>query len=254
MRLADQVAVITGAGRGLGEQVARAFCREGAKVVLASEAASEVEAVAEDLRALGASALAVFADVREEESVRSLFERTREHFGEVDVLLNCAGVLFVKAVVETEAEEWDNLIRINLRGTFLCSREVLKGMVPRKRGLILNVTSGFGYKGGALVSAYSASKFAVEGFSQSLAAEVKEHGIRVNTLHPGGVARTAMGRASTARLSAHQADPPEDQWQPVDALVEPAVFLASAEGEGADVTGRSVNAREWNAERRGRSG
>ena len=125
-------------------------------------------------------------------------------------------------------------------------------MVPRKRGLILNVSSGFGYKGGALVSAYSASKFAVEGFSQSLAAEVKEHGIRVNTLYPGGVARTAMGRASTAGLSAYATYPPEDQWQPVDALVEPAIFLASA--EGADVTGRSVNAREWNAARCGRSG
>ena len=91
MRLANQVAIVTGAGRGLGEQVARAFCREGAKVVLASEVASEVESVAADLKAQGFPALGICADVRDEQSIRALFQRTREAFEEVDILVNCAG-------------------------------------------------------------------------------------------------------------------------------------------------------------------
>lgn len=252
MKMEDQTAVITGAGRGLGEQVARAFCREGAKVVLASEVTAEVEAVTSDLIAQGGKALAVHTDVRDEASVQNLFEWTRSEFGEIDVLLNCAGVIVVQPVIDLDTEAWDNLIAINLRGTFLSSREALKGMIPRKRGLILNVTSGFGYRGGALVSAYSASKFGVEGFSQSLAEEVKEHGIRVNTIHPGGAALTTMGRYTVPARSKYAEVLPDEQLQPVDALVGPAVFLASDDGVG--ITGESINAREWNAAASEKSG
>ena len=243
MRLKCQTAIVTGAGRGLGEQVARAFCREGARVVLASEVTSEVQAVAAELTSQGFSAMAVHADVRDEKSVRSLFQAGREHFGEIDVLVNNAGAMLVEAVVDTDSGIWDNVIAVNLRGTFLCSREALKGMIPRREGLILNVTSGFGYKGGALVSAYSASKFGVEGFSQSLASEVREYGIRVNTIQPGGAARTVMARAAVPKMSGYIEVLPEDNWLPADILCKPAIFLASSEGAG--ITGKSILAREW---------
>lgn len=246
MRLANQVAIVTGAGRGLGEQVARAFCREGAKVVLASEVAFEVESVSADLKAQGFPALGICADVRDEQSIRALFQRTREAFDEVDILVNCAGVMLVKPVRDMDPEEWDNLIRINLRGPYLCCREALSGMIPRRRGVILNVTSNLGSAGFQLVTAYCASKFGLEGFTQALALEVKPHGIRVNAIRPGGVARTAMGIDSMKKLDG-VLEIPDEEWDAADTLCEPAVFLAS--DEGAEITGQSIDSKEWRAER-----
>ena len=172
--------------------MARAFCQEGAKVVLAAEIASEVESLAAELKGQKFSALAVPTDVRKEESVSSLFQKARKTFGELDILVNNAGVMLVQPITEMEPADWDNIIHINLRGPYLCSREALKQMIPQKKGVILNVTSNLAHKGFQLVSAYCASKFGLEGFTQAMAMEVADQGIRVNAIRPGGVAHTYM--------------------------------------------------------------
>ena len=251
MRLERKSAIVTGGGRGIGKAIALAFAREGADVAVAARTVAQLEQTVQEVEALGRVGLAHPVDVTKPADVQALAEAALERFGRIDILVNCAGILEFGRVATYDPADWERVIRVNLIGCFLATQAVLGAMLRARQGRIINIASTAAKQGFPLASAYSASKFAVEGFSQSLAAEVKEHGIRVNTLHPGGVARTAMGRASTARLSAHQAHPPEEQWQPVDALVEPAIFLASA--EGADVTGRSVNAREWNAASRGRS-
>jgi NAD(P)-dependent dehydrogenase (short-subunit alcohol dehydrogenase family) len=237
MRLKDQVVVVTGAGRGIGEQLVWAFCREGARVILAARNFSEIESVAANLKAEGFSSLAVTTDAQEEPSIRSLFQKTRDTFGEVDVLVNNAGVSFVKPLVETEADEWDNLMQANLRSVYLCCREALKGMIPRRRGVILNVSSGLAHKGYPDLTAYCASKAGLEGLSLALALELEPHGIRVHTLHPGGVVRTAMGIENVKLIPAFT-PAPEGQWLPADILCDAALYLAS--DENSKVTGLCI--------------
>ncbi len=236
-RLPGKVAVVTGAGRGLGEQIARAYCREGARVVLAARSAKEIRQVASDLDAQGLSALAVPADVGEEADVRALFAKAREAFGEVDILVNNAGMNLFKPLVEIETAEWNEVLRANLRGPFLCSREALKGMLPRGSGVILNISSGLASHALPNFTAYCASKFGLEGLTRALAMEVESTGIRVNTLHPGGVADTSMGAATAPP------DLPRDRWLPTDILCEPAIYLASEEGR--NITGQRIAATEW---------
>lgn len=242
-RLAGLTAVVTGAGRGLGEQVARAYCREGARVALAARTEEEIQRVASDLKAQGHSALAVRADVGEERDVQALFAGARKAFGPVDILVNNAGANLCKPFTELEIGEWDLILRTNLRGPFLCSREALRDMIPKGRGVILNVSSGLGSRALPNFTAYCASKFALEGFTRSLAMEVESQGIRVNVLHPGGVADTSIGAATAPP------DLPRERWLPADILCEPAVYLASEEGRG--VSGQCIVAREW-LEARGR--
>ena len=148
----------------------------------------------------------------------------------------------MKPFREVSIDEWDEILMTNLRGPFLCIREALKSMLPRKSGVIINVSSGFGTRAFPNFTAYCASKFGLEGFTRSLAIEIRPFGIRVNTLHPGGVANTAMGAATAPR------DLPEDQWLAPDILCEPAIFLASEEGR--NVSGQCVNAKDWHRERR----
>ncbi len=236
-RLPGKVAVVTGAGRGLGEQIARAYCREGARVVLAARSAKEIRQVASDLDAQGLSALAVPADVGEEADVRALFAKAREAFGEVDILVNNAGMNLFKPLVEIETAEWNGVLRANLRGPFLCSREALKGMLPRGSGVILNISSGLASRALPNFTAYCASKFGLEGLTRALAMEVESTGIRVNTLHPGGVADTSMGAATAPP------DLPRDRWLPTNILCEPAIYLASEEGR--NITGQRIAATEW---------
>jgi NAD(P)-dependent dehydrogenase (short-subunit alcohol dehydrogenase family) len=236
-RLADRVAIVTGAGRGLGEQIARAYCREGARVVLTARTDNEIQGVTADLSAEEGSALAVSGDVTDEADVRAVFSRAREAFGPVDILVNNAGANQLKPFTETTVEEWDRILTTNLRGAFLCVREALTDMVPRRSGVILNISSSFGSQPCPNFTAYCASKFGLEGFTRALAIEMKSEGIRVNTLHPGGVCDTTIGAATAPP------DLPREQWLSADILCDPAVFLASEEGRS--VTGQCIDAKGW---------
>jgi len=192
MKLSGKVAVVTGAGRGIGAAVARLLARERARVVLASRTESELRCVAEEISREGGKALAVRADVRRAEQVKALFDAA-ERLGRVEVLINNAGIALRKPLVDTTEEEFDDIMATNVRGVFLCCREALRRGMLEYGGVIVNVASGAGKVGFPQLSAYCASKFAVLGLTQALALEVSPR-VAVYAVCPGGT-NTRMYRS-----------------------------------------------------------
>jgi NAD(P)-dependent dehydrogenase (short-subunit alcohol dehydrogenase family) len=181
--LRDQVAVVTGAGRGIGREVARALAALGARVIVAeiSEQGSET---AEIIRQSGGAAHFVQCDVSDAASVAALIDRARQIYGPIDLLVNNAAYVPVASVAEMEAAIWDRVLAVNLRGTFLLCKAVLPDMLSRRCGVIVNMVSTEAMPG---LAAYIASKQGIAGFSQSLAAEVGAQGVRVIAFGPGMV-------------------------------------------------------------------
>lgn len=189
--LENKVAVITGAGRGIGAATARLFAKEGAKVVLASRTATEIGQVADEINANGGQALAVSTDVSNETAVQTLFEEAQKKFGRVDILVNNAGAVAVKKFADFSTEAWDGVINANLRGSFLCARELFRHVKQMQHSAsIVNLSSLGGIRGTekfAGMSAYVVAKHGVVGLTESLAVEGRELGIRVNCVAPGAV-------------------------------------------------------------------
>lgn len=187
-----QTAVVTGAGRGIGRAVARTLAAEGVRVALAARTDEEIAAAAEDIRAADGAALAIPTDVTDDADVSELFRRTREEFGQVDLLVNNAGITTTGNLWELSTDEWQRIIDVNLTGTFRCTREALDGgMLEREAGTIVNMSSLTGKVGFAGASAYGASKRGVQGLTNALAKELKETDVRVSSVCPGQV-RTDM--------------------------------------------------------------
>jgi NAD(P)-dependent dehydrogenase (short-subunit alcohol dehydrogenase family) len=191
-----RVAVVTGAGRGIGRAVALALAREGARVVLAARTAAQLDAVAAEIAREGGEALAVPADVSREEDVVALFARVRDRFASrLDILVSNAGLGLYGPLASYPAADFDRVVGTNLRGTFLCCREAMKLMVPARSGFIINVSSVVGFKGYPNQAAYTASKHGILGLTKSLAVEAQPHGIRVSVILPGGVDTEMAGAA-----------------------------------------------------------
>ena len=182
-RLEGKVAIVTGAGRGIGRATAVALAAEHARVALAARSLDQLEAAAAEIP----GALAVPCDVTDEEQVQSLVARTLEAFGRIDVLVNNAGYSRQMPIADLERGEFERAWQVNTVGTFLCCRAVLPAMTRQGGGTIVNVVSGAGKRGSARRGAYSASKFGMMGFSQALQQEMKEHGIVVSCVCPGPV-------------------------------------------------------------------
>src|SRR5436309_10837133 len=193
MRLQTRVAIVTGAGRGIGRAIALALAREGGDVALAARTVEELETVAGEVRALGRRALVVPADVALETDARTLVDRTVGELGRLDVLVNNAGAVAREPLRDLAVADWDRVIAVNLRGTFLCSKFALEPMLARGEGWIVNISSGAGKRGVATRTAYSAAKFGGVGFTDALDAEVRPHGVRVHVVCPGPV-ETRMRR------------------------------------------------------------
>ncbi len=191
MRLTDKVAIVTGAGRGIGRATALALAAEGASVVLAARSTDEIESAAAEIRARhgdsGVRALAIPCDVTSETQVALLVERTLGELGRVDVLFNNAGYARQCPIGDLTVEELRIALDVNLIGTFLCCKAVLPTMRRQGSGRIVNVVSGAGKRGSARRGAYTAAKFGVIGFSQCLQIEVKQDGIGVCCVCPGPV-------------------------------------------------------------------
>ena len=185
MKLGGQVAVVTGAGRGIGRAVARAFAREGAAVVLAARSASELDAVAREVRHEGGRATVVPTDVRDEPAVASLVARALAEHQRIDLLVTAAGVAAFGPVAEAATEEWDQMLAVNLRGALLCCRAVLPAMTSARRGTIINIGSMVTSRTLAGSAAYTTSKYGLLGFSRVLAEEMRAHGVRVGVLSAG---------------------------------------------------------------------
>lgn len=196
MKLREQVAIVTGAAKGMGRAISLRLAGEGADLVLAARDAPPLEAVATDARALGRHALVVPTDVRDEASVRAMVEAALDGCGRVDILVNCAGATgpIETPVHEVKVEEWDEVLAVNLRGTFLPTKHVVPIMLRQGRGKIVNIAGTSGLRGYKLRAAYSSSKWAVRGFTRTVALEVGPRGINVNCVAPGIVGGDRMDR------------------------------------------------------------
>jgi len=187
MKLKDKVAIITGGGTGIGKAISFAFAREGAKVALAARTLPRLEEVANAIRAKGGQAVAVQANLTDHEQIKKMVARVIEEFGQIDILVNNAaqGTYNNAEVVDMALDEWHISMNTNLTAPMLCAKEVLKHMVPRKNGNIVNVSSVAGISGVPKESPYSATKWGLIGLTESLAIEVGKYNIRVNSISPG---------------------------------------------------------------------
>ncbi|AFV22490.1 putative ketoreductase [Methanolobus psychrophilus R15] len=172
MKLKGRVALVTGGGRGIGRATCLALAKEGADIIATSRSQDELEAVREEVESMGSNSLAIQADISKESDVISLVSESAKHFGRIDILVNNAGVAVRKPLIETSAGEFDNIMGVNVRGLFLCTKHTLPNMLREGQGKVINISSGAGKTGIRELSVYSASKFAVIGLTQSLAQEV----------------------------------------------------------------------------------
>ena len=212
--LESKVALVTGAGRGIGRGICLALADAGAHVVAAARTTAEINAVAREITDAGGKATAIAADIANEDDVVALFGQIRDTIGRLDVLVNNAGVGAYGPVVHFAAADVDRIMAVNVRGTFLCCREAMKLMIPRRQGYIINISSVVGFRGYPDQAAYTAAKHAVMGLTKSLAVEAQEHGIRVSAICPGGV-DTEMIRRSRPDLDPSVLMHPEDIAQSV---------------------------------------
>lgn len=181
-------ALITGAGKGIGKAIAIAFAKEGIHVALLSRTVKDLEEVAKEVKAYNVETIVVPADVSSIDSVNKAAEDVSKSFGEIDILINNAGIGKFGNFMEMEPHAWEQIININLMGVYYVTRAFLPGMMDRKYGDIINVSSTAGLNGNALTSAYSASKFGVLGLTDSLMREVRKYNIRVSAFIPSTVA------------------------------------------------------------------
>jgi NAD(P)-dependent dehydrogenase (short-subunit alcohol dehydrogenase family) len=251
MELQGKVAVITGAGRGIGRTIALAFAKEGANLVLASrskEALEETQAMVEDL---GCKALVVPTDIRNEDSVYNLAQQTIDSFGRVDVLVNNSGITGPTTPLwNISLVEWEETFAVNVTGVYLCCRAFLPAMIEKRSGNIIMISSMTGKRPLFGRTPYAGSKLALVGIARTLAWEVGPYGIRVNVISPGAVEGERIKRV-VREMSASQGISEDEAFRqftsnsPLGRIVPPediaaaAVFLASE--KAASITGEDLN-------------
>lgn len=184
-----KTAIITGGSRGIGKEVAILLAKKGINVVICSRNHNEISRVVEEIKAMyhASEVLGLRCDISISIEVNSLIKSTVERFGGIDILINNAGIVFVKKLIDTLEEEWDQTINTNLKGAFLCSKAALPYMIHKKSGVIINVSSGAGKVGFENISAYCASKFGMMGLTESMAWEVANYNMRIMAICPGEV-------------------------------------------------------------------
>jgi len=186
--LKGKTALITGAGRGIGRAAALALAKEGVNIGMLGLTLANLEKVTAELGEYDVNVAGAVADVSDLESVQHAVEHITSELGPIDILINNAGTAKFGGFLELDPKEWEKIIQVNLMGTYFVTRAVLPGMIERKTGDIINVSSTAGQKGAPVTSAYSASKFGVLGLTESLMLEVRKHNIRVSALTPSTVA------------------------------------------------------------------
>jgi 3-oxoacyl-[acyl-carrier protein] reductase len=199
--LKNKNALITGAGKGIGKVIAIALAKEGVNVILISRTKSDLTKVAAIISEFGGNSLSLTADVSDITSINNAVTQALEQVKTIDILINNAGIAAFGKFLEVDPEVWASIIQVNLLGTYYTTRAVLPNMITRRTGDIINISSTAGTKGNAKTSAYSASKYAVLGLTESLMQEVRRYNIRVTALTPSTVATEAARelRLSTGR-------------------------------------------------------
>ncbi|MCY4623743.1 MAG: SDR family NAD(P)-dependent oxidoreductase [Chloroflexi bacterium] len=217
--LQDRVALITGAGRGIGRAIALAFAGEGARVAVTGRSEGRLTPVVEEINAAGGEARAFTLDVTSEDDAVRVAEQVVEAWGRIDILVNNAGVIHYDVPVwATTVEQWDDVMNTNLRGMFLVCRAVVPDMMRQERGVIINIGSSSGKVPEGDYGAYVASKYGVVGYTASLAHSLRPYGIQVNGLNPDWV-DTDMARASMP-----EGDP---DWITQEQMAQAALYLAA---------------------------
>lgn len=208
--LKQKVAIVTGAGKGIGKAIAIALAKEGAHVGLLARTESDLKALAEEIKLLEVNVAYATADISNRVEVENAITKLKAALGPVDILINNAGTGTFGKFLELEPEKWENHIRVNLFGVYYATRAVLPEMIERKTGDIVNISSTAGKSGSAVTSAYSASKFAVFGLSESLMQEVRKHNIRVTALAPSTVVTELAHSANLITGDPERVMHPED--------------------------------------------
>ncbi len=224
--LENQVAIVTGAAQGIGQAIAEVFAEHGAAVVIADLNLEKAKKVATDIaQGSGSHVMALYVNVADKASVKAMADETMQQFGCIDILVNNAGVLRPHYIIDLTEEDWDAVLDVNVKGTFLCSQAVAKVMIQQRSGVIINISSASGKKPDPKGAAYCSSKSAIIGFTRVLALELGPYGIRANAICPGAtdtemlravceavpgfyeqlVARTALGKIATPRDQANMA-------------------------------------------------
>ena len=247
MGVKDRVAIVTGAANGLGRESAMLLAHEGARVVLGDLDAANLERAAAAITAAGGTAVAMAGDVTEERAAATLIDTAVERFGRLDILVNNVGGSRNAKIWEMRAEDWDFVLRLNLRSTFLCTRAAVPHMMRQRYGRIVCMSSGARegtpwtayYQGG---SSYSAAKAGVHGFVRDVALELAEHGINVNAVAPGPIDTERFGAGlkrmnETVEYSPNRMTPLRRLGQPIE-VAHAVLFLAS--DEASYITGHTL--------------
>lgn len=255
MRLKDKVAIVTGGGRGIGKAISLSFAHEGAAVVVAATTLSKLEETVEEIRSMGGRAKAIQTDITEEKQVERMVTETIREYGQSDILVNNSGIGGPTArVVDLNLEDWNRVLAIDLTGSMLCTKYVLKQMIPRKSGVIINMAAeggraGDGRAGYPMRSPYCCAKMGVIGLTETLACEVGEYNIRVNAISPAAVKgerilNVVEGRAKAMGLPFDELmkkltkDYSLGRMAEESEVAATAVFLAS--DESSAITGQTI--------------
>jgi NAD(P)-dependent dehydrogenase (short-subunit alcohol dehydrogenase family) len=233
------VAIITGAGQGIGRAIAIALSIRDTRVVIADVNGPIASKVQEEIQSVGKKALAIEVDVSSEQAVTLMIKRTQEEFGTIDVLINNAGIYPSTTIEELTNQSWDQVIGTNLTGPFLCSRAAVPIMLEKKKGRIINMSSSTAFRGAKNGAHYAASKAGIIGFTKALALELAPSGITVNAICPG-LTDTAQPRGHMTDkelYSKKERVPLERIAQPED-IVGPVLFLAS--DKASHITGQTI--------------
>jgi len=239
-KLCNQVAIVTGAGQGMGAAIANLIAEEGGQIVVSDINEEKALIIAEEIRQKHNQVLAVRADVTKEKDVKMLVATTIEHYGTISILVNNAGILYPTRIEQITKSEWDQVLDVNLNGTFLCSQAVLETMKKNGFGRIVNISSSAGRSVSTLGGAhYTAAKAGVLGFTRALAKEVAPFGITVNAICPGLI-DTEMVRAECTpeQISAYEVSFPISRLGQPYEIAQLVLFLTT---DAAYITGASID-------------
>jgi meso-butanediol dehydrogenase/(S,S)-butanediol dehydrogenase/diacetyl reductase len=248
--LKSKIAIVTGGARGIGKSTVEGFVNEGTSVVISDILLDAAQELAEKLTRDGAKVLAVKTDVSQKSDADNLVAATLKEFGKIDILVNAAGIVRDNKFVDIEEEEWDRILNINTKGVYLVTRAVVPHMIAARQGKIVNFSSLAGKRGGVGLTHYSATKFAIIGITQTLARELAEYNINVNSVCPG-VVRTAMWELLLDARAKRQGVTREQVWnewmeqiplkrpQTPEDIANVVLFLSSEVSK--NVTGEAIN-------------
>jgi NAD(P)-dependent dehydrogenase (short-subunit alcohol dehydrogenase family) len=251
MKLAERIAVVTGAAKGMGRDICLTLAREGANLAIAARESAPLDALGREITALGRKVVVVPTDVTDEAAVERLVTSTREAFGRIDILVNAAGVTgpIETPVWEIKADDFDQVIAVNLRGTFLPTKHVLPTMIKQRYGKIVNISGTSGLRGYKYRAAYSSSKWALRGFTRTVALEAGPYNINVNALHPGIVGGDRMDKLCREKAKKRGWTPEQVYQEYVDEMALRRVTIAQdianavlflVSDDSSNMTGQSV--------------